>query len=36
MVLLPFSSVCVNAENSGDYKIEIIQGIYCFWGYIDL
>lgn len=20
---------------SGDYKIEIIQGIYCFWGYIE-
>ena len=19
---------------SGEYKIEIIQGIYCFWGYI--
>lgn len=21
---------------SGEYKIEIIQGIYCFWGYIEL
>ncbi len=21
---------------SGEYKIEIIQGIYCFWGYITL
>lgn len=21
---------------SGDYKIEIIQGIFCFWGYIEL
>lgn len=21
---------------SGDYKIEIIQGFYCFWGYIEL
>ena len=21
---------------SGEYKIEIIQGIYCFWGYIIL
>ena len=20
----------------GEYKIEIIQGIYCFWGYIEL
>ena len=22
--------------SSGDYKIEIIQGIFCFWGYIEL
>ena len=21
---------------SGEYKIEIIQGIYCFWGYVKL
>ena len=21
---------------SGEYKIEIIQGIYCFWGYVEL
>ena len=21
---------------SGDYKVEIIQGIYCFWGYVEL
>ena len=21
---------------SGNYKIEIIQGFYCFWGYIEL
>ena len=21
---------------SGNYKIEIVQGFYCFWGYIEL
>lgn len=21
---------------SGEYKIEIIQGIYCFWGYVEI
>lgn len=30
------SSLVLPSYLSGDYKIEIIQGFYCFWGYIDL
>ena len=30
------TSLVLPSYLSGDYKIEIIQGIYCFWGYIEL
>lgn len=30
------SSLVLPSYLSGDYKIEIIQGFYCFWGYIEL
>ena len=30
------TSLVLPSYFTGDYKIEIIQGIYCFWGYIKL
>ena len=30
------TSLVLPSYLSGEYKIEIIQGIYCFWGYITL
>lgn len=30
------TSLVLPSYLSGDYKIEIIQGNYCFWGYIEL
>ena len=30
------TSIVLPSNLSGEYKIEIIQGIYCFWGYIVL
>lgn len=30
------TSLVLPSYLSGEYKIEIIQGIFCFWGYINL
>lgn len=30
------ATLVLPSDLSGNYKIEIIQGFYCFWGYIEL